>query len=64
MAPKLRFPFPDDLPDHLLAGYSKAEGLTGKGMAPSGTRRPLVERALQTEMTEHLGNEWHDPKSP
>jgi putative transposase len=41
---------------------AKPEDLTGKdGILKQLTAR-LVERALQTEMTEHLGYEKHDPK--
>lgn len=62
MAPKTPSPFPDELLDQLLAGYSKPEDLTGKdGILKQLTAR-LVERALQAEMTEHLGYERHDPR--
>ncbi len=62
MAPKTPSPFSDELIDQLLAGYSKPEDLTGKdGILKQLTAR-LVERALQGEMTEHLGYERHDPK--
>jgi len=62
MAPKTPSPFSDELIDQLLAGYSRPEDLTGKdGILKQLTAR-LVERALQGEMTEHLGYERHDPK--
>jgi putative transposase len=62
MAPKTPSPFSDELIDQLLASYSKPEDLTGKdGILKQLTAR-LVERALQGEMTEHLGYERHDPK--
>src|SRR4051794_12067508 len=62
MAPKPPSPFSEELLDQLLAGYTKPEDLTGKdGILKQLTAR-LVERALQTEMTEHLGYEKHDPK--
>ena len=62
MTPKTPSPFSDELIDQLLAGYSKPEDLTGKdGILKQLTAR-LVERALQGEMTEHLGYERHDPK--
>jgi putative transposase len=62
MAPKTPSPFSDELIDRLLAGYSKPEDLTGKdGILKQLTAR-LVERALQSEMTEHLGYERHDPR--
>ena len=51
-----------ELLDQLLAGYTKPEDLTGKdGILKQLTAR-LVERALQAEMSEHLGYEKHDPK--
>ena len=47
--------FPDELIDQLLAGYSTPEDLTGKdGILKQLTAR-LVERALQGEMSVHLG---------
>jgi len=62
MAPKTPSSFSDELIDRLLAGYSKPEDLTGKdGILKQLTAR-LVERALQSEMTEHLGYERHDLK--
>jgi putative transposase len=62
MAPKPPSPFSDELLDQLLAGYTKPEDLTGKdGILKQLTAR-LVERALQGEMSEHLGYEKHDPK--
>ncbi len=62
MTPKPPSPFSDALIDQLLAGYSKPEDLTGKdGILKQLTAR-LVERALQSEMTEHLGYEPHDAK--
>jgi putative transposase len=62
MAPKTPSPFSDELLDQLLAGYSKPEDLTGKdGILKQLTAR-LVERALQGEMSEHLGYERYDPR--
>jgi putative transposase len=62
VAPKSASPFSDELLDQLLANYTKPEDLTGKdGILKQLTAR-LVERALQSEMTEHLGYEKHDPK--
>jgi len=62
VAPKSASPFSDELLDQLLANYPKPEDLTGKdGILKQLTAR-LVERALQSEMTEHLGYEKHDPK--
>ena len=51
---------PDDLIDQLLAGYSSPEDLTGKdGILKKVTAR-LVERALQGEMSSHLGYDTGD----
>jgi putative transposase len=62
MAPKTAFPFSDELLDQLLANYTKPDDLTGKdGILKQLTAR-LVERAMQVEMTDHLGYEKHDPK--
>src|SRR4051794_40128 len=62
MAPKTPNPFSDEVLDQILANYTKPEDLTGKdGILKQLTAR-LVERALQSEMSEHLGYEKHDPK--
>lgn len=62
MAPKPPSPFSDELLDQLLANYTKPEDLTGKdGILKQLTAR-LIERALQAEMTEHLGYEKNEPK--
>jgi len=45
----------NELIDQLLAGYKKPEDLIGEnGLLKQLTKR-LVERALEAEMTEHLG---------
>ena len=50
---------PDDLIDALLANYEKPDDLLGKnGILEQLTRR-VVERALNAEMTHHLGHEKH-----
>jgi putative transposase len=50
---------PDELIDQLLATYEKPEDLTGEtGILKQLTAR-LIERAMQAEMTEHLGYEKH-----
>ena len=55
MATDTKPAIPDEVIDQLLAGYSRPEDLTGKdGILKQLTAR-LVERALQAEMTEHLG---------
>ncbi len=48
---------PDELIDALLANYQKPDDLLGKnGILEQLTKR-VVERALQAEMTHHLGHE-------
>ncbi len=50
---------PDELIDQLLANYKKPEDLTGEsGLIRELTAR-LLSRALEGEMTEHLGYEKH-----
>jgi putative transposase len=47
--------------DKLLADYQKPEDILGEnGLLKQLTKAPL-ERAMQAEMTEHLGYEKHDP---
>jgi putative transposase len=48
-----------ELLDELLAGYTKPEDLTGPEGLLKQLTGALVERALQAEMTEHLGYEQH-----
>src|SRR5271155_2067368 len=50
---------PRELLDELLAGYSKPEDLTGPDGLLKQLTGALVERALQAEMTDHLGYEPH-----
>ena len=50
---------PDELIDALLANYEKPDDLLGKnGILEQLTKR-VVERALEAEMTHHLGHEKH-----
>jgi putative transposase len=65
MTPKKhdRHRIPDELIDQLLANYQKPEDLTGKdGILKELTAR-LLGRALEGEMTEHLGYEKHAPRA-
>lgn len=50
----------EELLKELLAGYKKPEDLLGPGGLIKELTAALVERALQVEMTEHLGYEKHD----
>ncbi len=48
-----------ELLDELLAGYSKPEDLTGPEGLLKQLTWALVERALQAELTDHLGYDEH-----
>lgn len=50
---------PNDLNDSLLANYQKPEELIGENGLHTQLTKALVERALQAEMTEHLGHHKH-----
>lgn len=52
---------PDELIDSLLSNCDAKELLTEGGLLSQLTSR-LVERVLESEMTEHLGYEKHDPE--
>ena len=56
-APK---PLPTGLIDSLLADYKKPEDLIGEHGLLKQLTKALVERALQAEMTEHLGHDKHE----
>jgi putative transposase len=45
----------------LLAGYKKPEDIVGENGLLKQLTKAILERALDTEMTEHLGYEKHDP---
>jgi putative transposase len=51
-----------DILDRLLKDYKSPEDLLGPGGLIKQLTGALVERALEAEMTEHLGYEKHDPK--
>ncbi len=46
----------NELIDQLLAGYKKPEDLIGENGLLKQLTKILVERALEAEMTEHLGH--------
>jgi len=52
-------PLTTDLIDCLLADYKKPEDLIGENGLLKQLTKALVERALQAEMTEHLGHDKH-----
>ena len=51
-----------ELIDKLLADYEKPEDLIGENGLLKQLTKALVERALQAELTTHLGYEKHDPE--
>lgn len=54
-------PIPSDLIDSLLSGYQKPEDLIGENGLLKQLTKALVERALEAELTEHLGHARHNP---
>ncbi|QPK64660.1 IS256 family transposase [Methylomonas sp. LL1] len=52
---------PTELLDTLLSGYQKPEDLIGENGLLKQLSKALVERALEAELTEHLGHAKHDP---
>src|SRR5947208_3672476 len=59
LAAELKALLPDELLDELLAGARTEEEMTGPGGLLSQLTRRLVERALEVELTDHLGYEPH-----
>jgi putative transposase len=55
----LRRELPDDVVDELLAGARAEEEIVGPGGLLSQLTKRLVERALEVELTDHLGYEPH-----
>jgi putative transposase len=56
---EIRRKLPDDVVDELLAGARSEEEIVGPGGLLSQLTRRLVERALEVELTDHLGYEAH-----
>jgi putative transposase len=54
-------PLPSELLDSLLADYKKPEDLIGQNGLLKQLTKALVERALQAEMTAHLGHGKNQP---
>jgi putative transposase len=52
---------PTDLLDTLLLDYQKPEDLLGENGLLKQLTKALVERALEAELTDHLGHAKHDP---
>jgi putative transposase len=55
----MRDKLPDELVDELLAGANTEEEIVGPGGLLSQLTKRLVERALEVELTDHLGYEPH-----
>jgi putative transposase len=55
----IRRELPDDVVDELLAGARTEEEIVGPGGLLSQLTKRLVERALEVELTDHLGYESH-----
>lgn len=53
-------PIPTELLDSLLANYQKPEDLIGENGLLKQLTKALVERALEAEMTDHLGHARHE----
>ncbi len=58
---KLKHDVPEELLANLLANYKKPEDLIGENGLLKQLTKLLVERALDAEMTEHLGHDKHGP---
>ena len=50
---------PDELVDELLAGARTEEEIVGPGGLLAELTKRLVERAMEVELTDHLGYEPH-----
>src|SRR5947208_7883347 len=59
MGDDLRSKLPDELVDELLAGADSEEEIVGPGGLLSRLTKRLVERAMEVELTDHLGYEPH-----
>lgn len=59
MPDDLRRKLPDDVVDALLAGASTEEEIAGPGGVLAQLTKRLVERALEVELTDHVGYERH-----
>ncbi len=50
-----------DVLDRLIAKYQKPEDIVGENGLLKQLTKALVERAMEAELTTHLGYEKHDP---
>src|ERR1700684_1257851 len=59
LAEEVKALLPDEVIDELLAGAGTEEGIAGPGGLLSQLTKRLVERAMEVELTDHLGYEPH-----
>ena len=59
MSDEIRRQLPDEVVDELLAGARTEEEIVGPGGVLSQLTKRLVERALEVELTDHVGYERH-----
>ena len=59
MPDEIRRQLPDDVVGQLLAGARSEEEIVGPGGLVAQLTQRLVERALEVELTDHLGFERH-----
>ncbi len=59
LADRVKELLPDELIDQLMAGAKTEEEITGQGGLLSQLTKRMVERAMEVELTDHLGYEPH-----
>jgi hypothetical protein len=59
LSDEMRLKLPDELVDELLAGARTEDEIVGPGGLLAELTKRLVERALEVELTDHLGYEPH-----
>jgi putative transposase len=60
MSDEIRRKLPDDVVDELLAGARTEEEIVGPGGLLSQLTKRLVERAMEVELTDHVGYDRHE----
>ncbi|VXD00328.1 hypothetical protein PSEUDO9AZ_40206 [Pseudomonas sp. 9AZ] len=60
---KTKSPITEEFLDQLLTNYQKSENLIGADGALKQLTNKLVERALDAELTHHLGHDKHESVS-
>jgi hypothetical protein len=59
LADRVKELLPNELIDQLMAGAASGEEITGQGGLLSQLTKRMVERAMEVELTDHLGFESH-----